>query len=116
MLSDENLVDKENMVDVNPNDAIDGDCFVHCPPLSKTKGRPKQKRMKGGKELGKQKRTCGFCKHVGHSISTCPKEGKGKLDFLKWCKENAKLYFNRYGIEPNILFEMLGLLLKKSPI
>ena len=23
---------------------------------------------------------------------------------------------NRYGIEPNILFEMLGLLLKKSPI
>ena len=40
-------------------------------------------------------------------------EGKGKLNFLKWCKEDEKLYFNRYGIEPNILFEMLGLLLKK---
>lgn len=53
VLSDVNLVDKENMVDANANDAIDGDCFVHCPPLSKTKGRPKQKRMKGGKELGK---------------------------------------------------------------
>ena len=48
------------MVDANANDAIDGDCFVCCPPLSKTKGHPKQKRMKGGKELGKQKRTCGF--------------------------------------------------------
>ena len=71
MLNDENLVDKENMVDPIVNDAIDGDCFVRCPLLSKTKGRPKQKRMKGGKELGKQKRTCGFCKHVGHNISTC---------------------------------------------
>ncbi|XP_030942416.1 protein FAR1-RELATED SEQUENCE 5-like [Quercus lobata] len=78
VLSDENLVDKENMVDANANDAIDGDCFVHCPPLSKTKGRPKQKRMKGGKELGKQKRTCGFCKHVGHNISTCLEKEKEK--------------------------------------
>ena len=43
-------------------------------------------------------------------------EGEGKLNFLKWCKENENLYFNRYGIEPNILFEMLALLLKKSPI
>ena len=41
VLNDENIVDKENMVDANANDAIDGDCFVHCPPLSKTKGRPK---------------------------------------------------------------------------
>ena len=65
MLNDENLVDKKDLVDANANDAINGDCFVHCPPLSKTKGRPKQKRKKGGKELGKQKRTCGFCKHVG---------------------------------------------------
>ena len=43
-------------------------------------------------------------------------EGERKLNFLKWCKENEKLYFNRYGIDPNILFEMLGLLLKKSSI
>ena len=53
VLSDENLVDMENMVDTNANDAIDGDCFVHCPLLSKMKGCPKQKRMKGGKEMGK---------------------------------------------------------------
>ena len=76
MLNDENLVDKENMVDAYGNDAIDGDCFVRCPPFSKMKGHPKQKGMKVGKELGKQKRTCGFCKHVGHNISICPEKEK----------------------------------------
>ena len=47
VLDDENLVGKENVVDANVNGVIDGDCFISCPPLSKTKGRPKQKRMKG---------------------------------------------------------------------
>ena len=47
VLNDENLVDKEDLVDANANDAINGDCFVYCPPLSKMKGCPKQKRMKG---------------------------------------------------------------------
>ena len=70
-MDDENLVNKENMVDANVNDMIDGDCFINCPSLSKTKGRPKQKRMKGGRELGKKKKSCGPCKHVGHNISTC---------------------------------------------
>ena len=70
-MDDENLVDEENMVDTNVNDMIDGDCFINCPPLSKTKGHPKQKQMKGGRELGKKKKSCSFCKHVGHNISTC---------------------------------------------
>ena len=48
--------------------------LMNCPPLSKTKGRPKQKRMKGGRELGKKKKSCGLCKHVGHNISTCPEK------------------------------------------
>ena len=34
--------------------------------------------MKGGKEMGKQKRTCGFCKHVGHNIPTCLEKEKEK--------------------------------------
>ena len=55
VVDDENLVDKENMVDSNVNDIIDGDCFINCPPLSKTKGCPRQKQMKGGRELGKKK-------------------------------------------------------------
>ena len=71
MVDDENLVDKENMVDANVNDMIGGDCFINCPLLSKTKGRPKQKRMKGGIKLGKKKKSCGLCKHVGHNISAC---------------------------------------------
>ena len=30
--------------------------------------------MKGGIELGKKKKSCGLCKHVGHNISTCPEK------------------------------------------
>ncbi|XP_071708901.1 protein FAR1-RELATED SEQUENCE 11-like [Rutidosis leptorrhynchoides] len=48
-------------------DAID---LVQCPIKSKTKGRPKQKRMKSGKELAKQRR-CGYCRGFGHNINTC---------------------------------------------
>ena len=100
VLSDENLVDMENMVDTNANDAIDGDCFVCCPPLSKKKGCPKQKRMKGGKELGKQKRTCGFCKHVGHSISTCPKKEKENLISSNGAKKMQNCTSINMGLNP----------------
>ena len=41
VLDNENFVGKENVVDVNVNGVIDGDCFINCPPLSKTKGHPK---------------------------------------------------------------------------
>ena len=70
VVDDENLVDKENMVDSNVNDIIDGDCFINCPPLSKTKGRSRQKWMKGGRELGKKMKSCGFCKHVGYNCTS----------------------------------------------
>jgi hypothetical protein len=30
--------------------------------------------MKGGRELGKQKKTCRLCKLIGHNISTCPEK------------------------------------------
>ena len=43
VVDDENLVDKENTVDANVNDMIDGDCFINYPSLSKIKGHPKQK-------------------------------------------------------------------------
>ena len=43
MLDDENLLGKENVVDVNVNGVIDGDCFIIYPLLSKTKCRPKKK-------------------------------------------------------------------------
>ncbi|KAH7857174.1 hypothetical protein Vadar_009871 [Vaccinium darrowii] len=45
---------------------------IQCPPISITKGRPKTKRLKGGKEAGKVTRSCGWCRNVGHNITTCP--------------------------------------------
>jgi len=45
---------------------------VHCPPISKTKGQPKRRRCKGGKELPQNKNNCGLCKANGHNIVTCP--------------------------------------------
>ena len=96
MADDEN--DKENMVDTNVNDMINGDFFINCPPPLKTKGRPKQKRMKGGKELGKQKRTCGFCKHVGHNISTCPE--KDNCTSSNGAKKRKKCTSSEIGLNP----------------
>ena len=74
VLDDKNLVGKENVVDANVNSVNNGDCFINCLPLLKTKGCPKQKQMKDEKELGKKKKTCEFCKHVGHNISKCLEE------------------------------------------
>ncbi|KAH7845832.1 hypothetical protein Vadar_006568 [Vaccinium darrowii] len=45
---------------------------IQCPPISITKGRPKTKRLKGGKEAGKVTRSCGWCRKVGHNITACP--------------------------------------------
>ena len=47
---------------------------ILCPPISKTKGRPKTKRLQGGKEIQKVTKTCGLCKKVGHNMTTCPEE------------------------------------------
>lgn len=50
-----------------------GDNNVLCPPQSKTKGRPKKKREKSGKELAKKHtKTCSICKKPGHTKPTCP--------------------------------------------
>ncbi|KAL2896329.1 Protein FAR1-RELATED SEQUENCE 11 [Bienertia sinuspersici] len=44
---------------------------ISCPPKSHTKGRPKNKRQLGGKELGKQTRHCSKCKKPGHYANNC---------------------------------------------
>ena len=49
-------MDKETNIDCDVNGVIDEDCFITCPSISKTKGRPKQKQMKRGRELEKQKK------------------------------------------------------------
>lgn len=58
---------------------VDLDGPVYCPPKSKTKGRPKSKRTKGGKELHmKQVKSCRFCKQKGHNYTTCPQKEKAE--------------------------------------
>ncbi|XP_071718491.1 protein FAR1-RELATED SEQUENCE 11-like [Rutidosis leptorrhynchoides] len=45
---------------------------VSCPPKSKTKGRPRKRRLKGGKELAtKATKRCSICKESGHTKPTC---------------------------------------------
>ncbi|CAO2821301.1 unnamed protein product [Amaranthus hypochondriacus] len=47
--------------------------IVLCPPQSKTKDRPKNRREKGGKELGvKKRKCCSICKQPGYTKPTCP--------------------------------------------
>nr|KAJ0201571.1 hypothetical protein LSAT_V11C600301820 [Lactuca sativa] len=46
--------------------------LVRCPVISQTKGRPKQKRMKSGKELARQVKRCRLCRSSSHNFTTCP--------------------------------------------
>ena len=46
VLDDESLVGKDKMVDANVNGAIDGDFFINCPPLSKTKAIQRKNKWK----------------------------------------------------------------------
>ncbi|KAK1549887.1 hypothetical protein Q3G72_009571 [Acer saccharum] len=64
---------------------------IGCPLTSNIKGNPKQKQMKGGKELGKLNKTCGLCKRIGHNITTCPeKEDIDSQSYSQKKKKNKK--------------------------
>lgn len=52
------------------NELVNGDDIL-SPPKSKPKGRPKNKRQQGGKELAKQIRHCSKCKKAGHYANNC---------------------------------------------
>ncbi|XP_058188771.1 protein FAR1-RELATED SEQUENCE 11-like isoform X2 [Rhododendron vialii] len=72
---------------------------IHCPPISKTKGRPKTKRLKGGKEARKVTKSCGFCKKVGHNITTCPE--KENIGFVNGSqKKKKKTSSSDIGLNP----------------
>ena len=43
VLNDEDLVDKETNINGDVNVVINENFCISCPPMSKTKGRPKQK-------------------------------------------------------------------------
>ncbi|KAL2905630.1 Protein FAR1-RELATED SEQUENCE 11 [Bienertia sinuspersici] len=52
------------------HELIDGG-DICCPPKSKPKGRPKNKRQESGKELTKQTSHCSKCKRAGHYANNC---------------------------------------------
>ncbi|KAE9620005.1 hypothetical protein Lalb_Chr02g0159221 [Lupinus albus] len=56
----------------------DDDCDVENPITSKTKGRPKGSRSKGGVEVAKIPRHCHFpnCGGTNHDSRNCPKKRK----------------------------------------
>ena len=90
-------------------------------------GLPNQKRMKGRRELGKQKKTCGLCKHVGYNISTCSKKetctssngskkrkmctssemGLNPIFCLKCYVEALGVFLNWYWIQYFVIFDNL---------
>ncbi|KAL2935278.1 Protein FAR1-RELATED SEQUENCE 11 [Bienertia sinuspersici] len=54
------------------NNEVGSEDVVLFPPPSKTKGRPKKRREKGGKETGMKKtKCCSICKQPGHTKPTC---------------------------------------------
>lgn len=63
------VVFEEQAIDCNIE--AHSQCDVRCPPMSKPKGRPKRRRLKGGKELLHNMNTCGLCRGVGHNVATC---------------------------------------------
>lgn len=89
-LNDDEIEPQVNVV--IEEEAIDCNNEVHCPPKSKPKGRPKRRRLKGGKELSHNMNTCGLCKGQRHNIATCPlKEKKKNNNKKKKVCEDANL-------------------------
>ncbi|KAK8691041.1 hypothetical protein V6N13_074562 [Hibiscus sabdariffa] len=68
---DEDTLSEDEYIPLS--NTLGGGDEVLPPPQSKKKGRPKKKRDKGGKELGKKlTKSCSICKQSGHTKPTCP--------------------------------------------
>ncbi|KAL2930387.1 Protein FAR1-RELATED SEQUENCE 11, partial [Bienertia sinuspersici] len=79
----EDIIMMEEEVDLMDQADID-DNTLHLPPKSMTKGHPKKRREKGGKELEKKSKCCSICKEPGHTKPTCPhKENISDLNGMK---------------------------------
>ena len=65
----------EGQILIDKDPLIAGDDIL-CPPKSTTKGRPRKKRMKGGKESTKHSRHCSKCKNLGIMQIIAPRTRK----------------------------------------
>ncbi|KAF7808556.1 Protein FAR1-RELATED SEQUENCE 11 [Senna tora] len=88
----------EETITFNCSNALDPNTFVQCPPISKTKGRPKRKRCKGGIELAKRQNTCGLCNGVGHNIATYSR--KESIDLPTQTQKLKKKKAKDLGLNP----------------
>ncbi|KAF7134987.1 hypothetical protein RHSIM_Rhsim08G0141700 [Rhododendron simsii] len=79
-----------------PDENVDMLNEVGCPPISKTKGRLKRKRVKGGREGGKQTKTCRLCKSIGHNFTTCPE----KENIITGSQKKKKATPSDIGLNP----------------
>lgn len=93
-------LDKE--LPIKCNHALNRDNCVGCPPISKTKGRPKWKRLQDRKDLGRQVKTCGLCKSMNHNIKLCPKK-----EILSCSNEGKKKKVDSKGIDLNPVFHLM---------
>ncbi|KAK9749135.1 hypothetical protein RND81_02G104600 [Saponaria officinalis] len=68
----DNVFTEEEWTIIN-KEVGDAEDVVFCPSQSKRKGRPRNKRDRGGKEMGMKKtKYCSICKQSGHTKPTCP--------------------------------------------
>ncbi|WJX38899.1 hypothetical protein P8452_26515 [Trifolium repens] len=69
---------QDNLIDLQPDVPNNYCCEVENPPVSKTKGRPKRSRPKGGVEVAKVLRYCHVpnCRGTDHDARNCPNKKK----------------------------------------
>ncbi|KAJ1407461.1 hypothetical protein SESBI_24268 [Sesbania bispinosa] len=74
---------QEHSVELEHDVLNDSECNVENPIISKTKGRPKGSRPKGGVEVAKKPRRCHFpnCGGTNHDSRNCPMK-KNNNDIL----------------------------------
>ncbi|KAK1394922.1 hypothetical protein POM88_013978 [Heracleum sosnowskyi] len=89
VLLDNDLIDLES--DFGDVAFGDANTNILCPPKSTTKGRPRKRRIKGGKELTKKTKTCSNCNIAGHTRPTCPDKENGNNSSHMSSKRNKSL-------------------------
>ncbi|KAJ9550561.1 hypothetical protein OSB04_014606 [Centaurea solstitialis] len=77
---------------------------------TKTKGRPKSaSRIKSSIEVVKKKKTCSYCKELGHYITGCPKKKWNKVKLVKSIAMEIDLKIGEIDCNGNRFEDEIGL-------
>ncbi|KAJ8420880.1 hypothetical protein Cgig2_027208 [Carnegiea gigantea] len=82
------------------NDPLMAGNDILCTPKSTTKGRPRKKRMKGGKESAKHSRHCSKCKKPGHYANCCPQDKENAIVLDDAPNKKKKAVANDLDLNP----------------